>query len=113
MHKMRALSIRQPYAEMILRGDKKHEYRNVPCRIIREPFYIYASKTPGAKAGFKKLRLKPGDLPTGVLVGKAEITSCSKNRGKYKFKWRIEPISRLEPQKKPLKKAQPIWFYPF
>lgn len=37
---MRALSIRQPYAELILRGIKTIEYRSRPTRIIGERFYI-------------------------------------------------------------------------
>jgi predicted transcriptional regulator len=41
---MRALSIRQPYAELILRGVKTIEYRSWPTRIIGQPFYIYAAK---------------------------------------------------------------------
>src|SRR5205823_13366640 len=41
---MRALSIRQPFAELILRGIKTIEYRSRPTRIIGERFYIYASK---------------------------------------------------------------------
>jgi predicted transcriptional regulator len=41
---MRALSIRQPYAEFILRGIKTIEYRSRPTRIIGERFWIYASK---------------------------------------------------------------------
>ncbi len=40
---MRALSIRQPYAELILRGLKTIEYRSRPTRIIGERFYIYAA----------------------------------------------------------------------
>src|SRR6476620_11845188 len=41
---MRALSIRQPYAELILRGIKRIEYRSRPTRIVGERFWIYASK---------------------------------------------------------------------
>jgi hypothetical protein len=41
---MRALSIRQPFAELILRGTKTIEYRSRPTRIIGERFWIYASK---------------------------------------------------------------------
>ena len=41
---MRALSIRQPYAELILRGIKTIEYRSRPTRIIGQPFYIYAAR---------------------------------------------------------------------
>jgi hypothetical protein len=40
---MLALSIRQPYAELILRGLKTIEYRSRPTRIIGERFYIYAA----------------------------------------------------------------------
>ena len=40
---MRALSIRQPYAELILRGIKTIEYRSQRTRTIGERFYIYAS----------------------------------------------------------------------
>jgi hypothetical protein len=40
---MRALSIRQPYAELILRGIKTVEYRSRSTRIIGERFHIYAS----------------------------------------------------------------------
>ena len=72
----RALSVRQPYAEMILRGTKKIEYRNVRTH-IRERVYIYASKKPGDTKLFAKLRCEPGDLQTGVLVGTVEIVDCT------------------------------------
>ena len=42
---MRALSIRQPYAELILRGLKTIEFRTRSTKIIGERFYIYAAKT--------------------------------------------------------------------
>ena len=46
---MRALSIRQPHAELILRGPaasriKPIEFRSRPTKIIGERFYIYASR---------------------------------------------------------------------
>ena len=41
---MRALSIRQPFAELILRGIKTVEYRSRATRMIGERFYIYACK---------------------------------------------------------------------
>jgi len=45
---MLALSIRQPYAELILRGIKTAELRSRSTTIIGERFYIYASKGRGA-----------------------------------------------------------------
>jgi predicted transcriptional regulator len=44
---MRALSIRQPYAELILQGIKTVELRSRSTRIVGERFYIYASKGSG------------------------------------------------------------------
>jgi hypothetical protein len=41
---MQALSIRQPFAELILRGTKTKEYRSRPTQRIGERFFIYASK---------------------------------------------------------------------
>ena len=55
---MRALSIRQPYAELILRGIKTIEYRSRRTRIIGERFYIYAARTPGDVVGFAELASK-------------------------------------------------------
>jgi hypothetical protein len=46
---MRALSIRQPFAELILRGVKTVEYRSRPTRIVGERFYLYASKGSGVE----------------------------------------------------------------
>ena len=42
---VRAISIRQPYVELIFRGEKKAEYRSIPTN-IRERVYIYASLRP-------------------------------------------------------------------
>ena len=41
---MLALSIRQPFAELILRGVKTVEYRSRPTRVIGRRFYLYASR---------------------------------------------------------------------
>jgi predicted transcriptional regulator len=41
---MRALSIRQPYAELILRGIKTAELRSMSTMIVGERFFIYACK---------------------------------------------------------------------
>src|SRR5687768_8546224 len=46
---MRALSIRQPFAELILRGVKTVEYRSRRTRVVGERFWIYASKGKGKR----------------------------------------------------------------
>ena len=110
---MRALSIRQPYAELILRGIKTIEYRSRPTRIIGERFYIYAARTPGDTAGFAELGCEPGDpgAPTGVIVGSAVIAQCEANNGHYE--WHLSDVKRLKRPRKPKRMPQPVWFRPF
>ena len=61
---MRALSIRQPYAEQILRGTKRFEYRSRPTT-IRERVYIYASLKPGPAKEFEQMRIHPAESGDG------------------------------------------------
>ena len=63
----RALSVRQPYVEQIMRGEKVFEFRSGPTK-IRERVYIYASLTPGDIEDWEEMNLRPGDLPTGVSL---------------------------------------------
>lgn len=51
---MLALSIRQPFAELILRGIKTIEYRSRPTRIIGQRFYIYAARSKGTQAQMRQ-----------------------------------------------------------
>src|SRR6185503_2281537 len=51
---MRALSIRQPWAELILRGVKTVEYRSRPTRVVGERFWLYAARGPTAPAGLTR-----------------------------------------------------------
>jgi hypothetical protein len=107
---MRALSIRQPYAEQILRGTKVFEYRSRPT-MIRELIYIYASRKPSPAEQFERMRIEPGDLPTGVLVGTVEITGCRGEPGDYK--WHLARPVRLKRPLRPSGHPQPSWFNPF
>lgn len=107
---MSALSVRQPYAELIMRGKKKFEYRSQPTK-KRERVYIYASLTPGDERDFRDLKLKPGDLPAGVIIGTVEIVNCTGRPGDYE--WHLANPERLAESIKPEKKPQPVWFIPF
>jgi len=107
---MRALSIRQPQAEQILRDTKRFEYRSRPTA-IRERVYIYGSLKPGAAEEFQRMRVQPGDLPTGVLVGTVEISGCRGKPGAYK--WHLARPQRLPHLHRPKRQPQPVWFNPF
>lgn len=110
MNRIPALSVRQPCAEQIMRGTKKIEYRSVPTN-RRGRVSIYASNTPGEDGDFKAMRLEPGELPTGVLIGTVEIFDCVGKPGDYK--WHLRNPTRLKRMRKPKKHPQRVWFYPF
>jgi hypothetical protein len=106
----RALSVRQPYAEQIMRGTKTVEYRRMLTR-IRGRVYIYASLTPGAERDFQLMKAKPGDFSTGVIVGTVEIIDCTGVPGDYE--WHLADPIRFDTLIKPEKHPQPSWFIPF
>ena len=107
--KIRALSIRQPYAERILRGDKKIEYRTWPTT-HRGRIYIYAAKTPVLLPGHED-PLDPLKLPRGVLVGTVEIVDCKK--GEKYFEWGLRNPVRFDPPRTFNAFPQAGYFYPF
>ena len=106
MKRMLALSVRQPFAEQIMRGTKTVEYRKTPTR-IRERVYIYASKGVRPIEDWNGMNCERGDLPTGVLVGTVEIAGC---RGTA---WSLANPRRLSKRLRPKNRPQPVWFHPF
>jgi hypothetical protein len=134
---MLALSIRQPYAELILRGIKTIEYRSRATTIVGERFHIYASKGKGQVFRGKGqvvsdnlavpeaplppwmielaegLRLwKPGELPVGVIVGSAVIDRVTR-RDDGMYQWHLSGVERARTFRKPSRHPQPVWFRPF
>ena len=123
----RALSIRQPWAEMILGGKKKIEVRSFATK-IRGPVCLYASFTRGADDS--KCKRSVGcsweELDRGVLVGVIEITDCrellptdgraagfSIYNPEGLFAWLVKPLKRFAKPIEPKAHAQPSYFFPF
>ena len=71
----RAISIRQPYAEMTLCGKKRQEYRSRPTS-VRERVYLYAALAAGHASDWQSLGKRPGELPKGKVVGAVEKIGC-------------------------------------
>jgi len=106
-----ALSIRQPYVELILRGVKTAEYRSRPTR-KRERVYLYASTIPADDPeAWQAVGAAPGDLDTGLLVGTVEIAGCTGADGT--FQWHLRHPRRLRTPRRPTRKPQPVFFHPF
>jgi len=66
---MKALSLKQPWAELILQGRKKIEIRKWKTN-FRGDFLIHASKNPDVDA-MKKFGFV--SLPCGFIVGRANL----------------------------------------
>lgn len=105
-----ALSVRQPFAELIMHGDKTVEERTRPTR-IRGRIFIYASlgryKRDEEAEWAAEFGLDIDGLPRGVLVGTVELYDCDG------VEWRLRGAERLPKPVKPDRHAQPVWFRPF
>ncbi|HQZ67256.1 MAG TPA: ASCH domain-containing protein [Planctomycetaceae bacterium] len=109
----RALSIRQPHAEAIMRGVKKIEYRSGPTK-IREKIFVYASLGRYSAADEADMMQEYGiddmacdDLPRGVIIGTVELYDCDEGD------WRLRKPVRAATLRKPKGRPQPVWFKPF
>lgn len=110
---MRALSIRQPHAEAIMRGVKTTEYRSRATR-IRGRIYIYASLGRYPVEEEAKMMEDYGiddvscdELPRGVIIGKVELYECDDGD------WHVRNPERAKRLRKPKNHPQPVWFNPF
>ncbi|MFH0808698.1 MAG: ASCH domain-containing protein [archaeon] len=71
---MKALSLKQPFAELVVSGKKTIELRNWNTK-FRGKFLIHASKTPDKEA-MKKFGFE--ELPCGFIIGEAELANVKK-----------------------------------
>jgi hypothetical protein len=133
---MLALSIRQPYAELILRGIKTCELRSRGTKVVEQRFYIYAPKKraqPPVWSSDLEVAAPPpwmlelaqqvgmlgpdaqsliASLPTGVIVGSAVIEKVSQP-AEGLWQWHLAGVQRANRLRKPQRQPQPVWFRPF
>ena len=96
LKKLKAISIRQPWAWLIVNGYKDIENRvwsaNVRGRVLIHAGQSKAATTPEALAYIKR-KYRVANLPdtfeTGGIVGLAEITGCVEH---HRSKWFQGPI---------------------
>ncbi len=124
-----ALGIRQPWAELILRGVKTIEVRSSHTK-QRGTIYVYASKkfatNSAAEQVVEEHDLELDTLPRGVIVGTVRIvdsvvTSADDEQQSClppsllegKFGWHLADASRLAEPLTPRFLPYGVWFYPF
>ena len=115
--KLKAISLRQPWAEEIMLGIKKIEYRRSPTK-HRGRIYIYASlgRVPADEIAEweEEHGVVASDLPRGVLIGTVEIVNCRESdEEEGLFEWGLAKPKRLECPIAPVERPQPVWFHPF
>jgi hypothetical protein len=109
---VRAISIRQPYVEQILRGTKKIEYRSIATN-IRERVYLYASLKPAAdREAWRGMKAEPGDLPNGVIVGTVETADCRRGCRKDDYRYILAGPQRLRTPLRAKNQPQPVFWRP-
>lgn len=114
---MKALSIRQPHAEAIMRGIKAAEFCTRATN-VRGRIYIYASRNRYHVEEEAKILEMYGigdvnsdDLPRGVVIGTVELWNCTGFGGKYE--WHFCHPERATELLKPTKRPGGVWFNPF
>ena len=108
----RAISIRQPWVELILSGQKQAEYRSRPTN-IRGRVFIYASLTPAETlTEWNKVGKHPGELPTGRIVGTVEITDCVWDAERKCYAYMLKAPERLAEPLFPRNQPQPVFWRP-
>ncbi len=72
---MKAITIRQPWATLIMQGVKKYEFRSWKTN-FRGEVLIHAGKGIDKEAVERLKKYLPEELPLGKILGKVEITDC-------------------------------------
>jgi hypothetical protein len=126
---MRALSVRQPGAELILLGHKIIEVRSRRTN-LRERVYIYAALNriePQEEARIAaQFGIDVDGLPRGVLVGTVQIVGCMRLKPDDSqaacfeitetdglYGWLLARPKRAGHLVKPKNQPQPMFFNPF
>lgn len=109
---IRAISIRQPFVELILQGRKTREYRSKPTN-IRERVYLYASLRPADwPEAWRQVGKQPGELPTGAIVGSVEIVGCRVDGRTGGWAYVLKNPKRLARSLRPTNQPQPVFWRP-
>ncbi len=124
-----ALGVRQPWIELILRGEKTVEVRSSHTR-QRGTIYLYSSKKPAdlaaADAAAERHDVDMTEVPYGVVVGTIEIVDsrpCTPDDEdasqvpaellEDRYAWELANPVRLDEPLVPRFLPYGVWFYPF
>ena len=80
---MKCLSVKQPFADLIVSGKKKIEIRSWKTS-YRGELLIHASKMPDESA-LRHFGIKKENIDLGKLIGKANFVECKEYKSRKEF----------------------------
>ena len=82
---MKVLTIKQPWATLIIQGDKRFEFRSWQTK-YRGNLLIHAGKGIDKEAMKRLEKYLPKELPFGKILGKVLLVDCIKMSPEFKEK---------------------------
>lgn len=82
---MKVLTIKQPWATLIMQGDKRFEFRSWQTK-HRGELLIHAGKGIDKEAVNRLSKYLPEKLPVGQILGKVNVVDCIKCDEDFKKK---------------------------
>lgn len=80
---MKVLTIKQPWATLIMQGDKRFEFRSWQTK-YRGDLLIHAGKGVDKEAMKRLSKYLPEELPYGRILGQVKLVDCIKMSPDFK-----------------------------
>lgn len=80
---MKVLTIKQPWATLIMQGDKRFEFRSWQTK-YRGDLLIHAGKGIDKEAMKRLAKYLPAEIPLGKILGKVTLVDCVKMCPEFK-----------------------------
>lgn len=80
---MKVLTIKQPWATLIMQGDKRFEFRSWKTK-YRGELLIHAGKGIDKEAMKRLAKYLPENIPLGKILGKVKLVDCIKMSPEFK-----------------------------
>lgn len=80
---MKVLTIKQPWATLIMQGDKRFEFRSWQTK-YRGDLLIHAGKGIDEEAMKRLAKYLPDEIPLGKILGKVTLVDCVKMCSEFK-----------------------------
>ena len=80
---MKVLTIKQPWATLIMQGDKRFEFRSWQTK-YRGDLLIHAGKGIDKEAMKRLTKYLPDEIPFGKILGKVTLVDCVKMCPEFK-----------------------------